>query len=417
MISSLLQGLAPWAAALSLLPAGCSSSTAVQQEQPVPLVFAIRGDELVRIRQRLQASDARLTPALAKLVEAADKAAAQVPVAVTQKSTLQPPSGDPHDYFSLSPYWWPDPARADGLPYIRRDGETNPESKRDLDQPRVAQLGANVQTLALAWFYTGRQQYAEAAARQLRAWFLDPATRMNPHLRYAQLVRGIDQERGSGIIDSRWFIEAVDAAGLIATSPAWTDADQRGLQQWFREYLGWLTSSPNGAHERAAVNNHGSWFAAQTAAYALFTGDRAQARDIVAGVRERIGNQIQADGSQPIELQRTRSLHYSNFNVEALSRVAEMGRHVDVDLWHYQAPGGGSIARAVDRIAPYVTDQAAWPGQQLDEVEPSLLLLTMRRTAAALGLKDTWAHATQELSTALQERDRSALLYLDPPAR
>jgi hypothetical protein len=419
MLASALYGIAPWLAVLGLpLSAACSSPAEVQQDEPgVPRVFSISGEQLVRVRERLRAGDPRLRPALNQLIEQADQAAAREPVAVTQKSTLLGPSGDPHDYFSLSPYWWPDPSRPDGLPYIRRDGETNPESKRDLDQPRVAQLGWNLQTLALAYFYTGRESYATAAARQLRSWFVDAATRMNPHLRFAQLVRGIDQQRGSGIIDTRWFIEVVDAIGLIGRSSNWTAADQAALQQWFREYLAWLTTSPNGEHERVAVNNHGSWFAAQTAAYALFVGDRKLAEGVVSGVRDRIGAQIQADGSQPSELQRTRSLHYSNFNVEALSRVAEMGRHLDIDLWHYQAPGGGSIARAVDRIAPFVQDQAAWPGPQLDPVAAELLLLTLRRTSAALGTTPLWERAIQQLPAALRESDRSSLLYLDPAAR
>src|SRR6266540_882722 len=237
-----------------------SSGAPAQTPRPdpaAPRLLAIRGEELLRTRELLRAGDALLRPALDKLLADADRVMATAPVAVTDKKTL-PPSGDRHDYFSLSPYWWPDTGKPDGLPYVRRDGETNPESKQDLDQPRVAALGDRVQALALAYFFTGDEAYARAAARQLRVWFLDPATRMNPHLRFAQLVRGIDRERGSGIIDTRWIIEVV---------------------------------------------------------------------------KERIGWQIKPDGSQPIELERTRSLHYSGFNVEALSRLAEMGRHVGVDLW------------------------------------------------------------------------------------
>lgn len=129
---------------------------------------------------------------------------------------------------------------------------------------------------------------------------------------------------------------------------------------------------------------------------------------------DRIAAQIQPDGSQPAELARTRSMHYENFNVEALSRLAEMGRHLDVDVWHYQAPAGGSIARAVDRIAPYVHDQGAWPGTQLDAVELNLLLLTLRRTQAALGARPAWSKAIREMPDSLRLADRSTLLYRDP---
>src|SRR6266542_3786553 len=341
-----------------------SSGAPAQTPRPdpaAPRLLAIRGEELLRTRELLRAGDALLRPALDKLLVDADRVMATAPVAVTDKKTL-PPSGDRHDDFSLSPYWWPDTGKPDGLPYVRRDGETNPESKQDLDQPRVAALGDRVQALALAYFFTGDEAYARAAARQLRVWFLDPATRMNPHLRFAQLVRGIDRER-----------------------------------------------------ELEARDNHGSWFAAQTAAYALFTGDTAAARSIIEGVKERIGWQIKPDGSQPIELERTRSYHYSNFNIEALSRLAELGRHMGVDVWRYQAPGGASLRRALDHIAPYVDRQREWPGQQLDPVEPQLLLLTLRRGELALG-EGRYAAAIPRLPTEAVRSDRSALLYPEAKA-
>ncbi len=312
---------------------------------PAPTTFRI--EALAEARRRLRAGDETLQPAFKALLKDADKALLAPIVAVTDKHTLLPPSGDKHDYFSLSPYWWPDPSKPDGLPYIRRDGETNPESKRDLDQPRIAMMGANVRDLALAYYFTGKKAYASRAAQQLRAWFLDSATRMNPHLRFSQLVRGNDKERGSGIIDSRWFIEAIDATALVRDSGSWSAADDMALREWFRRYLDWLLTSDNGKHEQAAKNNHGSWFAAQTSSYALFLGDTARARAIADSAKARIDWQINPDGQQPIELERTRSMHYSGFNVEALSRVAEAGRFVGVDLWNYRALRGGSLAAAI----------------------------------------------------------------------
>lgn len=359
---------------------------------------------------RVAAGDSALMPAYRELLEEARKALARPLVAVTDKSTLLPPSGDAHDYYSLSPYWWPDPAKPDGLPYIRRDGETNPESKRDLDQPRVAALGATVQTLALAYYFSGDERYADRAAAQLRTWFLDPATRMTPHLRFAQLVRGIDRERGSGIIDTRWFTEVVNAAGLIEPSAAWTEADAAGLRAWMRDYLTWLRTSPNGAHEHKARNNHGSWFAAQTAALALYTGDTALARSIVEEAKPRIGWQIQPDGQQPVELERTRSFHYSGFNIEALSRLAEIGRQVGVDLWHYQAPEGGSLRRAIDHVARHVATPETWPGRQITPIEVENFVIILRHAQTVYG-DAAYADVLSALPASEVRSDISALLY------
>ncbi|HEY0997866.1 MAG TPA: alginate lyase family protein, partial [Gemmatimonadaceae bacterium] len=319
---AMLGVLATAAACASAPGAGTPGTSGAASGAPAISPITLNARALAFSRERVRAGDAAYVPALRRLVRDADKALAAPLVAVTDKKTLLAPTNDPHDYLSLSPYWWPDPAKADGLPYIRRDGETNPESKRDLDQPRVAALGDRVQTLALAWYFTGDRRYADRAAQQVRAWFLDGATRMNPHLRFAQLVRGNPNERGSGIIDTRWFIEVVDAVGLLQGSPSWSASDQAALQDWMRRYVTWLRTSPNGAHEHAARNNHGSWYAAQVMAYALFAGDSATARAIAQEIPARIGWQLTPDGTQPIELERTRSYHYSGFNAEALSRVA-----------------------------------------------------------------------------------------------
>jgi hypothetical protein len=380
--------------------------------QQSPRLLTLRRDALVEAKSRIRSDDARLRPAYDKLLESAQAALVAPLVAVTDKHTLLPPSGDRHDYFSLSPYWWPDPSKPSGLPYIRRDGETNPESKRDLDQPRVAALGDRSLTLALAYYFTGDERYASRAVRQIRTWFLDSATRMNPHLRFAQLVRGVDEERGSGIIDTRSFIETIDGIALIRSSKAWTPADDAGVQRWFRNYLDWLLTSPNGKHEHDAKNNHGSWFAAQTAAFALYVGDTARARQIVEDVKARVGAQITPTGEQPTEMERTRSLHYSSFNIEALSRVAEMGRLLGIDLWRYQAPEGGSLRKAIDRVAEFAVDQRKWPGQQIDSVSIELLIVHLRRANRAFG--DTkYAAVLNKLPRSVIDSDRSALLYPD----
>jgi len=396
-----------------LWQAGGLSSSAIAQSAHRLVVPGLSAQALAQAKARVTSKDARIMPAYSKLLADADSALNAPLVSVTQKSTLLPPSNNKHDYFSLSPYWWPDSTTKNGLPYIRKDGQTNPESKRDLDQPRVAAMGANVQTLALAYYFTGDEKYADRAAKQLRTWFLDPATKMNPHLRYSQLVRGNPEERGSGIIDTRWFIEAVQAAGLIDGSKSWTAKDKSALQSWFKQYLNWLLTSPNGAHERAAKNNHGSWYAAQTAAYALFVGDTARARKIASGAKERIGWQITPDGTQPIEMERTRSLHYSGFNIEALSRLAEVGRQLGVDLWNYQSPKGGGLRRAIDHVAKYLGSTEKWPGQQIDAIDPSLFVIHLRRAEERYHT-DEYEKAIARLPHDLTSSDRSALLYPDP---
>lgn len=87
-----------------------------------------------------------------------------------------------------------------------------------------------------------------------------------------------------------------------------------------------------GRDERGERNNHGTFFDAQAASLALFVGDSALARALIGeSGRSRIASQIDAEGKQALEIARTRPFHYSVFNLDAFTMLAEMGRHVNVD--------------------------------------------------------------------------------------
>jgi hypothetical protein len=351
---------------------------------PAPRVFSLDPQQLVLTRARLATNDAALLPALGRLRREADKALKAVPGSVMDKAKT-PPSGDKHDYFSLAPYSWPDPAKPDGLPWINRDGQVNPESRRDNDHDALSRLCSQVETLALAYYLTGHEPYAAKAAALLQAWFLDPATKMNPNLEFAQGVPGRSTGRGTGIIDTVQVIKLTDAIGLLAGAKAWTPDAQRGLEDWFRAYLHWLLTSRHGHDEAKATNNHGSWYLAQTAAFALFTGDTAQARKQVELGRARIASQIEPDGRQPLELKRTKSYSYTLFNLEALFTLAEIGRRLDVDLFHYRTADGRSLRAAFDYVAPYLDPAQKWPDQQIQAIhQPDAALAALLRRAATL---------------------------------
>jgi hypothetical protein len=271
-------------------------------------------------------------------------------------------------------------------------------------------MAERVQLFTLAWWMTNDARWATLAAQQVRTWFLDPATRMTPNLRYAQLIRGRTEERGTGIIDGRGFIEVVDAMGMLAASPAWTREDDAALRAWFQAYHTWLTTSTFGRKEHAARNNHGSWYAAQASAVAWFVGDTARVRTLAQETQARIGWQIAADGMQAEEMVRTRSMHYTNFNAEALSRVAEVGRRVGVDLWTYQSPEGGSLPKTIALLARYAGRETDWPGQQIDAMSQPDLLRTLARARLALGERDLEG-AIGRLPGSLVTRDRSRLLF------
>ncbi|MBC7942437.1 MAG: alginate lyase family protein [Chitinophagaceae bacterium] len=391
-----------------------------------PALLTLEADALALTRQRLASGDAALQGPFAALKRRADQALLKAPRSVTHK-TATPPSGSKHDYVSMGPYWWPDPTRPDGLPYVQRDGQRNPQSAGNaLDSIRLQNMLADVRDLALAYHFTSDIRYARHAAAAIRIWFLDPATRMNPHLRFGQSIPGIVDGRGIGIIDTRDLWLVIDAVALIApgiAAPTGTSddgalsaAELRALRRWFADYATWLDTSPLGRDAAAEKNNHGLFYDAQLAAYWLFVGETEKARRLVVDARtRRFAAQIDAQGRMPLELARTRPFHYQTFTLDAATRLARYGQVLaastrpagkwpatdprcrapeqhpgcPLDLWR-GVIDGKSLRAALDFIAGAVVAPASWPFATALEPAPPLapalpVLLRAQRSYAARG--------------------------------
>ncbi|WP_333774411.1 alginate lyase family protein, partial [Streptomyces sp. IBSBF 3136] len=256
-----------------------------------------------------------------------------------------------------------------GCPYVQRDGQRNPEVDTGTDRQDAEKVFDSTYDLSLAWYYTGRRGYAEKAGQILRTWFLDPATRMNPELDHAQFIPCRYDGRAIGIIDfSQSYTSVLDAQAILAAgAPGWSPADRTAMNRWNADFLDWLKDGDFGRQEGGAANNHGTFYDLQLAALACATGDTGLARRTVLDARtRRIDPQIAADGSQPQELARTRSWHYSAFDLVAYTRLAAIGGHVGVDLWSHRGPAGQSLFRAVDYLLPAATGAAAWPHPELE---------------------------------------------------
>jgi hypothetical protein len=335
---------------------------------------------LATVRASVRRGEARFTGALQELKTDADRALNVQPVSVMDKA-ITPPSGDKHDYMSQAPYWWPDPLKPDGKPYIQRDGHRNPEIQKISDHDNLGRLAGTVSTLGLAFHLTGREDYAAHATRLLRTWFLDPATRMNPHLKFGQGIPGITEGRGIGIIETRGLPDMLDGVTLLSGSSSWTVADQRGLKSWIEAYMTWLLESPHGQAEAKNGNNHETWYDVQVASFALFVGRRDVAVRVLEGARQRIAKQIEPDGRQPRELGRTRAWDYSLFNLRAFLDLATIGDRVGVDLWSFRTADGRSLRAAIDWMIPFGVGEREWTHQQITPFRAQAIHPVLRRAA------------------------------------
>lgn len=319
--------------------------------------FLWRGEDLKAVRQAYKMDPAAFEP----LLQMADAALLHARYSVTDKPVRTGNAGL-HDYVSLGTYWWPNPDTPDHLPYVRRDGAENPERNEDrYDIDRLERFSTDVQALAFAYYLTGERRYAVKAASFLRAWFLDPATRMNPNLEYTQSIPGVSQGRATGIIDTRRLIGVVDAIGIVTPSGELSKTDIDGLHGWFEDYTDWLLQSEHGRKEKAAKNNHGSWYDAQVMSFGLFTGRIDLVRQVAGEAATiRVAAQTKDTGEMPHELARARTFFYSLYGTQALMDVATLSECVGVDLWTYRKAGSGSIRDSVRLLASYADGRKKW---------------------------------------------------------
>jgi hypothetical protein len=293
------------------------------------------------------------------------------PVTITSFPTPRS-AGGLHDFYSQADYFWPDPKNPNG-PYINRDGQSNPDNFDDHRRVMVA-LSIRMPALTAAWLLTGDKRYAHLAADHLRAWFVTPATRMNPNLQYAQAVQGVSTGRNYGIIDTLHLVEVARAAGFLSPGldayPGLDFETWKSVQAWFAQYLDWLNTSDRGQQERDTLNNHAMCWALQAAEFARLTGNTAVRNDVYRRYREiLLPNQLAPDGSFPKELTRTKPYSYSIFSFDIMATLCQSLKGGTLDLHapslgaealNFRLPDGRSVSRAAEFIYPFIKDKSTW---------------------------------------------------------
>ncbi|CAG7643819.1 hypothetical protein PAESOLCIP111_04563 [Paenibacillus solanacearum] len=297
------------------------------------------------------------------LAEQADEAMGKGPWSVTFFDSIAP-SGNPHDYYSEAPYWWPNPENPQG-PYIRKDGVTRHDRFMG-HRHAFDELANALQTLCYAGYYLQEPRYMARAAELLRVWFLDPDTRMNPHIEYGEAIHGICTGRAAGVIVLRQLDRIVHALGFLEEQGGW-QAELHGMREWLSQLLTWLTTSDIGVKESRSGNNHAMWWTTHVAAYAAFVGDEAKLKLAFDHFKQVIlPGQVAADGSLPRELERTRSFHYTMFHLDASALLCEIAHHQGVDLWNYATAEGQSLRSAIQFVIPFLNNPYLWRWPQID---------------------------------------------------
>jgi hypothetical protein len=292
-----------------------------------------------------------------RILTAADTYLPLIPVTITAFPTPRS-AGGLHDFYSQADYFWPDPKNPNG-PYINRDGQSNPDNFDDHRKVMVA-LSVRMPALTAAWLLTRDKRYATRAADYLRAWFVTPATRMNPNLMYAQAVQGVSTGRNYGIIDTLHLVEVARATSFLSPG-VMSSEDAAACDTWFADYLNWLSTSERGKQERDTANNHAMCWALQAAEFARLTNNTGVRQDIYRRYREiLLPNQLGPDGSFPRELTRTKPYSYSIFNFDVMASLCQSLKGLAPDPLTYKLHDGRGLSLASEFIYPFLENKSTW---------------------------------------------------------
>ena len=330
---------------------------------------------IAKMKELIRNNDTTMKDFLKNVVAQANIFLTEKPNSIMEKPQL-PPSGNKHDFYSLAAYEWPNPDTPNGLPYVSRDGKVNPEIYTILDKTNLDDMIYKVKALAIASYITDNTTYSSKAQELLRVWFLDKDTFMNPNLEYAEIEKGKGRLNPSGIMEGVDLPQLTDAIGLLQVSQNWSREIQLGMEEWFSNYLDWLLSSDLGETEGKRMNNHGTYYNVQVGWIALYLNKTDFTKELLESmvqdinlapfedVPKLVAVRINPDGSQPFEMERTSSLHYSVFNLIGLFQLAQIGHTVGVDLLNYETHGAG-LKKALDFLLPYAFDKLPWPYSQI----------------------------------------------------
>jgi len=358
----------------------------------------------------------------ARIIEAATRYLDLRPRTITSYPTSRSPGGV-HDYFSQADYFWPNPQDPGGK-YINRDGQSNPDNFNDHRKAMIA-LSIQMPALTAAWMLTGDRRYGQLACDHLRAWFINPDTRMNPNLEYSQGVHGVSTGRSYGIIDTLHLVEVARAASII--SPAvLTGIEQQALHDWFRAYLHWMKTSEKGIAERDTVNNHAVCWALQAAEFARLIDDQETREEVRTQYKTLfVPGQMALDGSFPRELARTKPYSYSIFNFDTMATLCQSLEGDGPSLYSFVLPDGRGICKAATFLYPYLKDKGTWPYKQDIEHFASLPVRSPGLLFSGLACRhqeylQLWSKLNPDPTDPEIIRNfpiRQPLLWVSPPSR
>ena len=322
--------------------------------------------ELLQLKKDIGQSKSALS-----IIQTADRYCRKKSVAVTdnKKVTFEP---NMHYYCSVRSYWWPD--STGGSKYVNKDGQVNPDTKL-YDNNKMVEMSYRCLILSKAFYLTGDEKYYDAFIDQLKTWFIRDSTYMIPSFEYAQIIPGHNNNRNIGSSPIEAYLPLTDVMESIRLVGSVKQIDSRtlgALKTWFIEFI----DDSEVRYDSISINannNNSLAYDVLMINMNLFVGKEKRAKEIADRFYEkRILVQINEDGKQPAELQRTKAYFYSIYNLTHIVDFCYIVR-----LWYpkYYLDHRKRIDLAFDFLKQYADNKEAFPYQQITNWDSCKLLL------------------------------------------
>ena len=319
--------------------------------------YIINTEYLDIVKQNLE-SNPVLQDEYNRLIEGADQFLTQNIRYIPEKPNLSyiPSGTSVNDYVSISRYAHPD---STGAYTLTIDGVTN--SLVELfDRPKLAAMSSAAYTLAMAYYFSGDEAYANKASEILKNWFFEPYYRMNPNMDFAQIRPGVPGTGGGGspgIIDANDLIQVVDAASLLYDSNSWSGQNHIQLKEWYYRFSQWIIKNYNA--DAYNVTNVSTWMDVQRGTFFMLSeqDDKLNSDFYIPPITMRIQTQFNTDGVQPFEVTRGRPQHYVYFNLRGYMNLIHLRKNrtaSDRDWQLLDTANKAGLQPALEMIVNYI---------------------------------------------------------------
>jgi len=284
-----------------------------------------------------------------KLIDVAESSLRSGPWSVVDKQRCGCPYNKCQEYYNVKPYPWPTtPTIVDGLETGTKgnnspdaNGCNDSDNDSRYDRRRLAEFQSNTTVLGLAYTLTGNIKYATKAAENIRTWFVNPKTRMNPRLKEARIRwKGRSTTYFSSkfsVIDFKDVYFFLDAVKMVERSGELSEEDRVGIRKWFRKYLEWFTF-PGKKFGRGAYyddDHNGLYYDIQLISIAAFVGNLSLAVQTAHESVSRLNGHINRKGRMDREIENGPLLceHSQMFTLQGWVTLARLVSSMGINLW------------------------------------------------------------------------------------